>query len=192
MTAYIMRRVGQALLTLLVMSALVFSGVYLIGNPVDVMISATATPQERLEIISRMGLDQPVWMQYGTFLKNALVGDLGNSFLYNRPAFDLIAERIPATLELAIFALLLAVLLGIPLGIVAGLHPKAASSRGIMALSILGFSLPTFWVGLIMIMVFSIQLGWLPASAAHLQTRPRLRRRAGAKPGRCSGCRPAC
>lgn len=164
MTAYILRRGGQTVLTLVAMSVLVFIGVFMVGNPVDVMISASATPQERAEIIARMGLDRPVWVQYGSFLHNAVSGDLGNSFLYNRPALELIVERIPATLELALCALLLALLIGIPLGVLAGLRPRSPSSRGIMALSILGFSLPTFWVGLMMIMLFSIFLGWLPAS----------------------------
>jgi len=164
MTAYLLRRAWQTVLTLFVMSLLVFVGVFMVGNPVDVMISASATPQERAETISRMGLDQPVWVQYGDFLAHAVSGDLGRSFIQNRPALELIVERMPATLELAFSALFLALLIGIPLGVLAGLRPQAASSRGIMALSILGFSLPTFWIGLMMIMLFSVQLGWLPAS----------------------------
>jgi len=103
-------------------------------------------------------------VQYGDFLAHAVSGDLGRSFIQNRPALELIVERMPATLELAFSALFLALLIGIPLGVLAGLRPQAASSRGIMALSILGFSLPTFWIGLMMIMLFSVQLGWLPAS----------------------------
>ena len=164
MTAYLLRRGGQTLLTLLVMSILVFVGVYLVGNPVDVMISASATPQERAELIVRMGLDQPVWVQYWHFLKGALSGDLGNSFLYNRPALGLIFERMPATLELAFSALFLGLVFGIPLGVVAGLRPSKPESRGIMAFSILGFSLPTFWVGLMMILLFAVKLDILPAS----------------------------
>ncbi len=164
MTAYLLRRGGQALVTLFVMSVLVFVGVYLVGNPVDVMISATATPAERAELIRRMGLDQPVWVQYRHFLTAALSGDLGNSFLYNRPALGLIFERMPATLELAFTALFIALVIGIPLGVAAGLRPNAPTSRGIMAFSILGFSLPTFWVGLMMILLFAVYLGWVPAS----------------------------
>ena len=164
MTAYLLRRGGQTILTLLVMSILVFVGVYLVGNPVDVMISAAATPQERTDLIVRMGLDQPVWVQYWHFLKGALSGDLGNSFLYNRPALGLIFERMPATLELAFSALFLGLVVGIPLGVVAGLRPSRPESRGIMAFSILGFSLPTFWVGLMMILLFAVKLDILPAS----------------------------
>lgn len=164
MTAYLLRRIGQTVITLLVMSVLVFVGVYLVGNPVDVMISATATPAEREQIIASLGLDQPVWVQYWSFLTNALSGDLGNSFLYNQPALKLILARMPATLELAFSALFIALVIGIPLGVWAGLKPRNASSRGIMAFSILGFSLPTFWIGLMMIMLFSVYFGWLPAS----------------------------
>lgn len=164
MTAYLLRRIGQTVITLLVMSVLVFVGVYMVGNPVDVMISATATPAEREQIIASLGLDQPVWVQYWSFLTNALSGDLGNSFLYNQPALKLILARMPATLELAFSALFIALVIGIPLGVWAGLKPRNASSRGIMAFSILGFSLPTFWIGLMMIMLFSVYFGWLPAS----------------------------
>ncbi len=164
MTAYLIRRIGQTIITLLAMSVLVFVGVYMVGNPVDVMISATATPAERQQIITSLGLDQPVWMQYWNFLLNALSGNLGNSFLYNQPALQMIFARIPATLELAFSALFIALVVGIPLGVWAGLKPRNKSSRGIMAFSILGFSLPTFWIGLMMIMFFSVYLGWLPAS----------------------------
>ncbi|MAN76997.1 MAG: ABC transporter permease, partial [Rhizobiales bacterium] len=164
MTAYLIRRIGQTIITLLAMSVLVFVGVYMVGNPVDVMISATATPAERQQIITSLGLDQPVWTQYWNFLLNALSGNLGNSFLYNQPALQLIFARIPATLELAFSALFIALVVGIPLGVWAGLKPRNKSSRGIMAFSILGFSLPTFWIGLMMIILFSVYLGWLPAS----------------------------
>lgn len=164
MTAYLIRRIGQTIITLLAMSVLVFVGVYMVGNPVDVMINATATPAERQQIITSLGLDQPVWTQYWNFLLNALSGNLGNSFLYNQPALQLIFARIPATLELAFSALFIALVVGIPLGVWAGLKPRNKSSRGIMAFSILGFSLPTFWIGLMMIMLFSVYLGWLPAS----------------------------
>ena len=103
-------------------------------------------------------------MQYGQFLLHALSGDLGNSFAFNVPAMHLILERMPATLELAVAAALIAVALGIPLGLWAGLKPDSFAGKSIMAGSILGFSLPTFWVGLLLIMAFSVGLGWLPAS----------------------------
>ncbi|GHD22119.1 ABC transporter permease [Tianweitania populi] len=164
MSSYLFSRVIQTIVTLFVMSLLVFVGLYLVGNPVDVLLSSSATPAERLEVIQAFGLDRPVWEQYFVFLGKALTGDLGNSFVFNQPALDLILQRMPATLELAFVALVMALVLGIPLGIYAGLKPHSLVSKSIMTFSILGFSLPTFWIGLIMIMVFSVQLGWLPAS----------------------------
>lgn len=164
MSSYLLSRVLQTIVTLFVMSVLVFVGLYLVGNPVDVLLSASATPAERLQIIQSFGLDRPVWEQYFLFLSKALTGDLGNSFVFNQPALDLILQRMPATLELAFVALVMALVIGIPLGIHAGLKPHSLVSKSIMTFSILGFSLPTFWIGLIMIMVFSVQLGWLPAS----------------------------
>ena len=164
MLVFIIRRLMQSVSVLLVMSVLVFSGVYAIGNPIDVLISPDADELERLRTIAAFGLDKPLWEQYVLFLKNALAGDLGRSFAFSEPALGLILERVPATMELATCAILLAVLLGIPLGLWAGLHEKRAAGRFIMAGSILGFSLPTFWVGLMLIMVFSVQLQWLPSS----------------------------
>ena len=102
--------------------------------------------------------------QYWIFLKSALAGDLGKSFVFGRPALEVILERMPATLELAFLAMIMSVGLGIPLGLYAGLYPDRKTSKAIMAGSILGFSLPTFWVGLMLIMVFAVQLGWLPST----------------------------
>ena len=164
MLAYIIRRSLQALLVLLVMSVLVFIGVYAIGNPVDILINPQADQLEREQAIARLGLDKPLWMQYGSFLSGAFHGDLGRSFVHSTSALGLILERMPATLELALAAMLIAILLGIPLGLWAGLRPHGFAGRTIMAGSILGFSLPTFWVGLMLIMVFAVMLGWLPAS----------------------------
>lgn len=164
MTSYLLSRTLQTVLTLLVMSVLVFVGVYMVGNPVDLLLSTTATPAERLQVIQSFGLDRPVLEQYWTFLTHALSGDLGNSFVFNQPALTLILQRMPATLELAFVALVMALVIGIPLGVYAGLKPKGFLSKSIMTFSILGFSLPTFWIGLVMILVFSVKLGWLPAS----------------------------
>ncbi|CDN52139.1 ABC transporter permease [Neorhizobium galegae] len=164
MSGYLLSRSIQTVLTLLVMSVLVFVGLYLVGNPVDVLLSSTATPTERLQVIQSFGLDKPMWEQYWLFLTRALSGDLGNSFVFNQPALTLILKRMPATLELALVALVLGLVFGIPLGVYAGLKPKSLISKSVMTFSILGFSLPTFWIGLVMVMLFSVQLGWLPAS----------------------------
>ena len=164
MLAYIFRRLLQSLLVLFVMSLLVFLGVYAIGNPVDILINPQADQAEIERVKAALGLDQPVWVQYWTFLANALAGDLGKSFAANVPAIQLILQRMPATVELALTATVIAIVLGLPLGLWAGLKPDSVAAKTIMAGSILGFSLPTFWVGLMLIMVFSVQLGWLPST----------------------------
>jgi len=164
MSAFIIRRLLQAVLVMTVMSGLVFIGLYVVGDPVSMMASAEATEQDRAEIRASFGLDKPLWQQYGIFMSHALRLDFGKSFLTGQSAMGLILERMPATLELALVSMGLAVLVGIPLGIWAGLRPQAYSTRGIMAGSVLGFSLPNFWVGLMLIMVFAVQFGWLPAS----------------------------
>ena len=162
MLAFAIRRFAQSLFVLAVMSLLVFLGVYAIGNPIDLLVNPQADDVERARATAALGLDQPIMAQYATFLARAASGDLGRSFVYNVPAIDLILQKLPATLELAFVAMVIAILLGIPLGLVAGLKPHSALGRGIMAGSILGFSLPTFWVGLVLIMLFSVHLGWLP------------------------------
>ena len=164
MTAFLIRRLMQSVVLLLVMSMLVFVGVYAIGNPVELLISPEATQAEKERTIRNLGLDRPLWEQYLLFLKGAVRGELGNSYIHNIPALKLILQRLPATFELAIIAILFATVLGIPLGLWAGIHPKSIFSRSVMGGSILGFSLPTFWVVLMMVLLFSIYLGWLPTS----------------------------
>ena len=161
---FIIRRVLQSLVVVLVMSLVVFVGVHLVGDPVHILISDDMTQAEIEAFIQKLGLDRPVHEQYFHFLANAARGDLGNSFVYGEPALKLILQRMPATLELAFAAFLLAIVFGIPLGMYAGLKPDSPASRAIMAGSILGFSLPTFGVGLMLIMVFAVMLGWLPST----------------------------
>jgi peptide/nickel transport system permease protein len=160
---FIIRRLLQSIVVVFVMSLLVFIGVHIVGDPVDMMINPEADQAEIERVIKSLGLDRPVYEQYGYFVANAAKGDLGKSFIFGEPALKLIVQRMPATLELAFTALLLAVTVGIPLGVYAGLRPDSAVSKTIMAGSILGFSLPTFWVGLMFIMVFAVMLGWLPS-----------------------------
>ena len=164
MLVFIIRRSMQSVVVLLIMSLLVFVGVFAIGNPIDILINPQADQIDRENAIAALGLDKPLWEQYLVFLKGALTGDLGRSFVHATSALGLILERMPATMELAIAAMLIAVVLGIPLGLWAGLRPNGVAGRTIMAGSILGFSLPTFWVGLMLIMVFSVMLGWLPSN----------------------------
>lgn len=164
MSVFLIRRLLQSIAVVLVMSLIVFVGVNVVGDPVHILISDDMTQAEIERFVQRLGLDRPVHEQYLHFLSNALRGDLGNSFVHAEPALKLILQRMPATLELAFAALFISVLFGVPLGVYAGLRPEAPASKVIMAGSILGFSLPTFWVGLMMIMVFAVILGWLPST----------------------------
>ena len=164
MLAYAIRRLGQSFFVLVVMSFLVFLGVFAVGNPIELLVNPQADEAERLRATVALGLDKPILEQYGVFLKGAVTGDLGRSFVFNVPAIQLILQKLPATIELALVAMVFAVGLGIPLGLVAGLRPHSFVGRSIMALSIVGFSLPTFWVGLVLIMLFSVHLGWLPSN----------------------------
>lgn len=164
MLVYTLRRLAQTVLVLAVTSALVFVGIFLVGDPVEMLVNPQADQIEKDRARAALGLDQPMWIQYGLFVRNALSGDLGLSFVYGRPAIEVILERMPATLELAVLAMLIAIVLGLPLGLYAGLKPDSRIAKAIMAGSILGFSLPTFWVGLMLIIVFAVQLGWLPST----------------------------
>lgn len=164
MSVFITRRVLQSLVVIFVMSLLVFFGINIVGDPVDLLINPDADQADIEAAIRALGLHRPIYEQYWYFLVNALKGDLGNSFIFAEPALKLILQRMPATLELAFTAMLMAVVIGIPLGVFAGLRPDSNASKTIMAGSILGFSLPTFWVGLMLIMVFAVMLGWLPST----------------------------
>ena len=164
MTTWMLRRLIQAVFVMLAMTVIVFVGVNVIGDPVEILISPEADQAERARAVMALGLDKPLWEQYWRFLLGAVQGDLGRSFVFNEPALKLIAQRMPATLELALTAVLLSVVIGIPLGLYAGLKPDSIGGRLVMGVSILGFSLPSFWIGLMLIMVFAVQLGWLPST----------------------------
>lgn len=163
MTIFIIRRVLQAIILLWVVSMLAFLAVFVIGNPVDIMISDQASPAERQAIIQALGLDRPFYEQYFVFLNNALHLQFGNSYMTSLPVSQLLLKNLPATLELTLFAFLFS-LIGLPLGVLAGLYPRSWFARIVMSGSILCFSLPSFWVGLMLIMVFSVQFGWLPST----------------------------
>lgn len=164
MTAFILRRLMQSVGIVAVMSLIVFFGVHIVGDPVYLLINPQADQADIEAAIRALGLDRPVWEQYWHFVTGAMQGDLGRSFVFGEPALKIILERMPATLELAIAALVMAIVFGIPLGLYAGLKPQSWVSKTIMAGSIVGFSLPTFWVGIMLIMVFAVMLGWLPST----------------------------
>lgn len=163
MLGFVIQRLMQAVLVMAVMSVIVFCGVYAIGNPVDIVIPPDATQEIREETIRRLGLDLPLWEQYFIFITNLLQGDFGRSFVYNMPVLELIGGRLPATLELVLISVISATVIGVSLGVYAGYRPDSILAKTIMGVSVLGFSVPSFWVGLILILTFAVSLGWLPA-----------------------------
>ncbi|MBN9437894.1 ABC transporter permease [Bosea sp. (in: a-proteobacteria)] len=164
MTAYVLQRLIQSVLVLLAVSVVVFFAVYGIGDPIELLVSPQVSDAERQALIRRLGLDLPVWQQYLTFMGNALKGDLGRSFVHGVPAVQLILARLPATFELVLLAMTLALVFGIPLGLMAGLNPDSRRARIVMAGTVLGFSLPSFWKGMMLILLFAVLLGWLPTA----------------------------
>lgn len=164
MTAFLIRRLMQAAIVLIATSVIVFTGVFAIGDPLEILLPADATMAEREQVAESLGLNEPLPLQYLGFVTDAVQGDFGRSFVYNRPATEVILERLPATLELTFTALIISLVIGIPLGLWAGVKAGSATDETIMTGSILGFSLPNFWQGMMLIMIFSVTLGWLPST----------------------------
>ncbi|MCZ4283037.1 ABC transporter permease [Kiloniella laminariae] len=163
MAAYLFQRLIQAIFVLLLVSLLIFMGVYAIGDPIELLVSPDSTVEDIERARAALGLDQPIWTQYRIYLVGLLQGDLGDSFVYNQPTIQLILQRLPATVELGLVAFLFALLMGIPLGLVAGYYADKWADHAIMNGSIFAFSLPNFWQGLLFILLFSVWLNWLPA-----------------------------
>ena len=164
MLVFLLRRLAQSVFVLIAMMVVVFFGVYMIGNPVDILISPDATPAEIEETMARFGFDQPVYIQFLKFVGNALQGDLWRSFVHGEPAVQLILSYMPATLELALLGLIFSIAIGVPLGVYAGYKADRWQGRAIMTGSIFGFSLPNFWVGMLLILIFAVELRWLPST----------------------------
>ena len=164
MLKYIVKRFVQMIVVLFVVSILVFMLTNFIGDPVDMLVPENATEEQVESARARLGLNKPLPVQYGIFLRDVLHGNFGKSYTYGKPAMGLIMERMPATLELVAIAALLVLFIAIPLGVYAGAYPKRRSSKIIMSGSILGISLPSFWVGMMMIYIFAVMLRALPAS----------------------------
>ena len=164
MFGYLIKRILQSIIVLFVVSFLVFVVMYHTGDPVEMLLPPEATQKQVEDLRHHLGLDQPFHVQYFTFLGNALKGNLGKSFVFNKPALGLIVERIPATMELAVTAMFLAVIMGIPMGMYAAVRPDSWLAKTIMSGSLLGISLPVFWLGIILVLIFSVLLGWLPSS----------------------------
>ena len=163
MSVYIIRRALQSIAVMLVMATLVFIGVYMIGDPAQLLVSADADQADIDRMRRILGLDQPLWRQFLTFLVNLSQGDLGWSFAYGEPALGLVFQRMPATLELVSVVMVMALSVGIPLGLYAGLHPERPMARLLMGTSIVGISIPSFWQALVLIFLLAVSLQVLPA-----------------------------
>jgi peptide/nickel transport system permease protein len=163
MLAFVLRRLGQAVLVMLVVGLIAFSLFRFVGDPVLFMLGQDATPEQRAEVTRQLGLDRPFYIQYLSFLGHAVQGEFGLSLRQVQPVSRLIVERLPATLELSLVAALLALVAGIPMGVYTALRPRSFFSHVLLSLSLAGVSLPTFLIGILLILVFSVQLGWLPA-----------------------------
>src|SRR5690606_33061047 len=150
MTEWIVRRIIQAVLILFAMTAIIFLAVNVIGDPVETLIPPEADHIERQRMIERFGLDRPLHEQYWTFIRGLTEGNFGTSYVYGESAIKVILDRMPATLELAFCTMIVSTLIGVPLGLYAGLRPNAWGSRLVMSGSIVGFSLPSFWTGLLL------------------------------------------
>ena len=163
MLTFVLKRLLQAVIVMLVVTLIAFLLFQFIGDPVTQMLGQEATEADRIALRQSIGLDEPLWKQYGTFVVNALHGEFGTSLRQGTPVAQLLAEKMPATLELAFFSAFVATLIGIPLGVFVALHKDSMIAKWLMGLSLLGISLPTFFIGILLILVFSVWLGWLPS-----------------------------
>jgi len=163
MFAFIISRILQALPVLFTVALISFAMFAYVGDPVAIMLGQDFTEAQRDQLIRDLGLDQPFWVQFATFLGNAVQGEFGLSYRLSRPVAELIAERAPATLELAFTAAALALAVGVPMGVYTGLHRNSWLSRFFLTFSLIGVSLPTFLIGILLILVFAVWLGWLPS-----------------------------
>ncbi|MFC7736016.1 ABC transporter permease [Roseomonas sp. GCM10028921] len=163
MPAFILSRILQAIPVMLAVALIAFALFSFVGDPIATMLGQEFTPQQRDALVAALGLDQPVPVQFVRFIGNALQGEFGLSYRLSRPVADLIVERAPATLELALCASVVALAVGLPMGVYTGLYPRSLLSRAFLTFSLVGVSLPTFLIGILLILVFAVWLGWLPS-----------------------------
>jgi peptide/nickel transport system permease protein len=161
---YVLRRLVQGAFLLVVLALIVFALARVTGNPADLLLPEDATREDRAHLLQALGLDRPVHEQLAIFLTGALQGDLGQSIRYRKPAVEVFFERLPNTLTLVPLALIGAVVLAIPLGVLAAVYRGTLVDRAAGVLAVLGIATPSFWLGIVLIYVFSIQLGWLPSA----------------------------
>jgi len=163
MFAFAVRRVAQALVVMLVISLIGFSIKYAFGDPVRDLVGIHVSQEEREALRDKLGLNDPFMVQWARFMKNALKGDLGQSYFFKKPALEVIAKKAPATLELVLVSSLIIVLVSIPVGIYAAVEPRAVLSRLLMGASIVGVSIPVFLTAIVLIYIFAVELHWLPS-----------------------------
>ncbi len=163
MLAFVLRRLGQAVLVMLAVGLIAFSLFRFVGDPVVFMLGQDATDEQRARITRDLGLDRPFYVQYASFLANASRGEFGLSLRQVQPVSKLIVDRLPATLELSFVAALFALAAGIPMGVYTALNRRTLLSQALLAISLIGVSLPTFLIGILLILVFAVQLGWMPS-----------------------------
>lgn len=164
-TRFLIRRLLLTIPVLIGVATLVFSLIHLVpGDPVQTMLGESASPQDVAQLRTKLGLDRPLYQQYASFARGALRGDLGTSLRTNQPVTAVILERMPATMELAAAAMVVAILIAIPLGIIAAVHVGTRVDHAATTLALVGISMPTFWLGPLLAIIFSVWLGWLPVS----------------------------
>ncbi len=163
MIAYIIRRLVQSVIVMLAVGFVAFSLFTYVGDPISIMLGQEFTESDRARIAGELGLDRPFFVQFLRFIGNAIEGDFGISYRLARPVDALIVERLPATLELSLVAAFFALAGGVPMGVYTGLHRDSWLSRFFLTISLIGVSLPTFLIGILLILVFSVMLGWLPS-----------------------------
>jgi peptide/nickel transport system permease protein len=163
MLAFVLRRLFQAALVMLAVAAVAFSLFRYVGDPVNLMLGQDATPEQKIELRASLGLDKPLYYQFAVFVRNAAKGEFGLSLRQARPVSTLIKERLPATLELAFVASLFALAGGVLMGVYTALRPKGVRSQFLLAISLIGVSLPTFLIGILLILIFAVLLQWLPS-----------------------------
>jgi peptide/nickel transport system permease protein len=163
MIAFVIRRLFQSILVMLTVALVAFLLFRYVGDPINSMVGQDTSVQDRERLRQELGLNDPAVVQFGRFVGRAVRGNFGVSYQYARPVGDLIAERLPATLELSLVAALLALAVGLPMGVYTGLRPASVLSRLFLAVSLIGVSLPTFLIGILLILVFAVILGWLPS-----------------------------
>lgn len=164
MSKFVIIRLSQGVIVLVGVSLFSFLLVHLSGDPVSGLVQPDWTPDQVEDLRVRLGFDRPLWVQYFDFLQRAVRGDFGNSFRQHVPVFQLLVERLPATMQLAATAFLLATLLGIPLGVISAVKRDTWIDKSAMVVALLAQAMPTFWLGIMLILVFAVELRWLPTS----------------------------